>query len=119
MSDPYRSDATNQRFGGRGRVRSPADILRVGLSGHFSRKSGTLSSPPLKARVQRISHRTDAFQKSAVGSIRWYEHVATIFQLDHGVCLQLFSADWPIRHGVLRPMDPVFVADYEAAHRTR
>ena len=60
---------------------------------------------------------SDDFQESAIKSILWYENVASIFHLDPlAFAYSYFRRTGKMSHEDLRRMDPIFVAEYEAAH---
>jgi 2-polyprenyl-6-methoxyphenol hydroxylase-like FAD-dependent oxidoreductase len=60
---------------------------------------------------------SDDFQESAIKSILWYENVASIFHLDPlAFAYSYFRRTGKMSHEDLRRMDPLFVAEYEAAH---
>jgi 2-polyprenyl-6-methoxyphenol hydroxylase-like FAD-dependent oxidoreductase len=66
-------------------------------------------------RVRRPG--SDDFQESAVKSLRWYENVAAIFDLDPlAFAYSYFQRTGRVSHDDLRRMDPAFIAAYEAAH---
>ncbi len=90
----------------------------IALADAVGRTRDVPAALELFARSRRPG--SDEFQDSAVRSIRWYENVSAIFDLDPlAFAYSYFTRTGRVSHEDLRRADPAFVEAYEAVHGRR